>query len=113
MIDPIPPQDATGIYRQQISQAAQAAQAAQATEGPRGAGRGTAARRVDEVSVSERARELQRALQAADQQTDVRPDVVAQLQEAIESGTYQVDAAAIARHIAAGLRSAAPPAAGE
>ena len=95
MLQPIRPQDATGIYRQQISQAAQAAQAA---EGPRAAGRGTAARRVDEVSVSERARELQRALQAADQHPDVRPDVVAQLRQAVESGTYQVDAAAVASH---------------
>ena len=49
------------------------------------------------VELSTRSRELHEALRAAKAAPDVRADVVADVKQRIDNGTYTVDATAIAR----------------
>ena len=95
MVEPIRPQDATGVYQRQV-------------EAPGGAvgatpGRRTAAaaggRRADSVTLSEQARRLQRALAVVTGLPDVRNERIAELRARLASGDYRVDADEIARRI--------------
>ena len=60
-------------------------------------------RRVDdtsaEVHLSQAALDLQRAVQAAQDAPDIREDVVDRIRTQIETGTYEIDAQALARRL--------------
>ena len=96
MIQPIRPQDASGIYQRQIEQTAEAA------PGRRG-GAGRAASRTgprhDQVSVSPRAQQLRRVMEVMPEVTDIREARIAELQARIEGGQYAVDPETIARRL--------------
>lgn len=53
--------------------------------------------RKDEVSISERGKELLRAMKALSQASDVRDDKVDQIRRSIEAGTYDVRGEDIAK----------------
>lgn len=96
MVQPIRPQDATGIYQRQVAQT----EAAEAVAAQRGGSRGAAGgRRADQVTLSEGAHAFVRAMDAVTAQPDVRADRVAQLRARLEAGTYQVDASRVARRL--------------
>ena len=57
----------------------------------------TRSREAATVELSSRSRELHEALIAAKAAPDVRADVVADIKQRIDNGTYTVDATAIAR----------------
>lgn len=97
MVTPIRPQDATGIYRQQVSSAAAAAADGESTSRSGGA---APRQRTDQVQLSDRARELQRALRAANETPEVRQQLVESLRQQVEAGTYTVDPAFIAQRLA-------------
>ena len=52
-----------------------------------------------EVQLSEGAREIQRILQAAHDAPDVREDVVKEIRQQIDNGTYRIDVEALARRL--------------
>jgi flagellar biosynthesis anti-sigma factor FlgM len=54
---------------------------------------------VVRVELSARARELHAALAAAEAAPDVRAELVAQVKAKVESGTYPLDPAAVARRM--------------
>lgn len=99
MVQPIRPQDASGIYRAQAAASSRTGAAGGASEAgsTRGAGRG--GRRADHVQLSPEAQEMQRALDAVADQPDVRAERVAELRSRIADGTYSVDAKAIAARL--------------
>ena len=99
MVQPIRPQDASGIYRQQATATSRAAGAGNTPEagGSRGAGR--AGRRADHVELSSQAQEMQRALEAVNDQPEIRADRVTELRAQIADGTYRVDARTIAARL--------------
>jgi len=101
MVQPIRPQDASGIYRRHVTDAAATggpASGADATRGADGAGRG---RRSDSVSLSSNAQSIRRVFDAINDGSDVRTDLVEQLQARIADGSYEVDARAIAERLLA------------
>lgn len=112
MIQPIRPQDASGIYRQVggagagnggtgPSRITREAVAGAPTAPPRvAAARG---RRADQVQISDRARQLRRVAIELAQTPDVRLDRVAELRAQIASGSYQIDPAAIAERMVQSL----------
>lgn len=89
MVQPIGPQDATGIYRRQVGQA-EAAEAAQAANARRNAGpaRGD---RADRVTLSEGAREFARVMEAVKAAPETRTSRVDELRERIQNGQYEID----------------------
>ncbi|MDA0270320.1 MAG: flagellar biosynthesis anti-sigma factor FlgM [Chloroflexi bacterium] len=94
MIQPIRPQDASGIYQRQVTQSQEAGEvAASRTTGTQ---RGSA-RRTDEVALSDEARGFARIMQAVSETTDLRADRVEALRQRVDAGDYQVDADALAR----------------
>lgn len=101
MVQPIRPQDAGGVYRQQSSQAAQAAQEALANpqRRVRSAG-GEGSPRADRVQLSERAHTLARIGSAVSDAPDVREARVAELRARVEAGEYHVNATALAQRLA-------------
>ena len=95
MLQPIRPQDASQIYQRQVtSSEAAAAPAPRRIE--TAASHGGAGRRTDRAMFSSAAMEMSRALQAVTDAPDMRADRVEALRAAIESGTYRIDADAIA-----------------
>lgn len=99
MVLPVRPQDASGVYRQQVTQAQQAADVT-GTRRATGATGSRGNRRLDQVALSSEAQSFARALQSVQSRTDVRPDRVAALREQIAGGRYHVDADAIAARLA-------------
>jgi flagellar biosynthesis anti-sigma factor FlgM len=97
MIQPIRPQDATGVYQRQAVQGAEGDQTARRTGAGGAGGEG---RRTDRVTISRQAQELHRAMEAVREQPDVRAERVARLQAQIAAGDYRVDADALARRLA-------------
>ena len=99
MVQPIRPQDASGIYRQQAAASSRAAGAGSTpgADGTRGAGR--SGRRTDQVHISTEAQDFRRALEAVSNQPEVRETRVAELRSQIANGTYTVDARAIAARL--------------
>lgn len=95
MIQPIRPQDASGIYQRQVSSSREAGEAPAQRTGA--AGRGDQPRRTDHVAVSDEARLFARIMQSVVDAPDIRATRVAELRQRVESGTYQVDADALAR----------------
>lgn len=96
MIDPVRPQDASGVYRRQVANTPPPAH--ERGRGPERAGHG---RRSDQIDLSERARELRSAVAAVANQPELRAELVAALRQQIDDGTYRVDARAIARALLA------------
>lgn len=96
MTQPIRPSDASGIYRQQVTQA----EAAEAAAARRSAANGHASRRSDSVTLSEGAREFARIMDAVQQAPEVRAERVETLRARIESGTYVVDHTGLAALLA-------------
>lgn len=95
MIQPIRPQDASGVYQRQVEQASEAASG---RRGAKGVGRASGPRH-DQVQVSPRARQLRRVMEVMPEVSDVRSARVAELQAQIESGHYEVDATQVARRL--------------
>jgi flagellar biosynthesis anti-sigma factor FlgM len=95
VIQPIRPQDASGIYQRQVEQAPATGPGQRST--PRGLAGSD--QRHDQVSVSSRAHQLRRVMETMPAVEDVRADRVAELQARIEAGDYQVDATAVARRL--------------
>ena len=99
MVQPIRPQDASGVYRQQAAASSRAGGAGDTPEagGPRGAGRG--GRRTDQVQLSSQAQDLERVVEAVADQPEIRASRAEELRKQIAEGTYNVDASAIARRL--------------
>ena len=95
MIEPVRPQDASGIYRQQVARSAVQA----ADERPRAVAAGARGRRADQIHLSERARELREALAAVQAQPEARAELVAAIRREIAGGSYRLDAREIARRL--------------
>lgn len=95
MLQPIRPQDAGQIYQRQVAASEAAPAGARRADTPSTPGGGHA-RRTDRAMFSSAALDLTRALRAASDAPDVRPDRVEALRAAIEAGTYRVDADGIA-----------------
>lgn len=95
MIQPIRPQDASGVYQRQVEQAPQTGTARRAgstdAEG--------APARHDQVSVSGRAHQLRRVMEVMPEVSDVREARIAALQAQVEAGSYEVDATSVARRL--------------
>ena len=96
MIEPVRPQDASGIYRRSI---ARSAEAAELTASARRRAAGTF--RSDEITLSVQARDLRGALAAVAAQPETRAELVAALRQELADGTYRPDPAAIARRVLA------------
>ncbi len=88
MVQPVRPQDVSGLYRQQAATTSRAG--APGASDPRDAAAGGArgGRRSDQVMLSEEARQLRRVLDALDATPDERADRIAALREQIDAGTY-------------------------
>ena len=95
MIQPIRPNEAAGIYQRQI---ASAETAADGSRGNRPAAPGTDGR-SDQVTISRRAQQLSRLLDAVIAVPDVREARVAFLRQQIAEGRYEVDLATIAERL--------------
>lgn len=98
MIQPIRPQDATGVYRRQIAQAGDAGDAA----GGRAAEVGThsgSGRRIDRVLLSPQAQRLLSAQRAVAGAGEIREARVEALRARVENGSYRIDAHGIAEQI--------------
>lgn len=94
-IQPIRPNDASGIYRRHVAETA-----APPGSGPAAAGR--AARgtpRADEVTISEQARRLRRVLEAVRDAPADSPERVAGFRDLLARGLYEVNAEAIAARL--------------
>ncbi len=94
MIEPVRPQDVSGIYRRNVAQSAEAAEAAE-RRAP-AARRALGSPRNDEITLSAQARELRSALAAVVAQPETRAELVAALRRQIADGSYRPDPAAIA-----------------
>ncbi len=96
MIQPIRPQDASGIYQRQIAQADDARDAA----GGRAAEAGTrSGRRIDRVLLSPQAQQLLTAQRAVARAGEIREARVEALRARVENGSYRVDARGVAEQI--------------
>ena len=96
MIQPIRPQEASGVYQRQVEQAGEPG-----TAGTRrgGASVGQPGVRHDEVSVSLQARQLRNVMEAMPSVAGERADVIAQLRQQIAEGSYRVDADTVAKRL--------------
>ncbi len=96
MIQPIRPQDASGIYQRQIAQTGDARDAA----GGRAAEAGThSGRRVDRVLLSPQAQRLVVARRAVAGAAEIREARVEELRARVENGSYRIDAHGVAAQI--------------
>ena len=99
MIQPVRPQDASGVYGKQIN--ADPAQGADAAQSARRAGRGGdphgPAGRTDQVEISNRAREFSRMLRSVTDGPELREANVEAARARLASGEYEINAADIAR----------------
>ena len=98
MVQPIRPQDATGIYRRHLSDAAPAGPASGPDPG-RAVEGATRSRRSDSVSLSANAQSIRRVFEAINDGPDVRAELVDRLRAEIASGEYEVDADSIAQRL--------------
>ena len=96
MIQPVRPNDATGVYQRQVVSADSAG-----GDGSRGdrAGASRAGRRSDDVTISDEAQQLRRVLDAVSELPDLREARIAHIREQLAQGQYGVDVAAIAERL--------------
>ena len=89
MMQPIRPQDASNVYRQQAASTTRSGGSTPPVGGDTGTSVGSrGGRRVDRVTLSPEGLQLQRVLDAMKQLPDVRAERVAVLQQQIADGTY-------------------------
>jgi negative regulator of flagellin synthesis FlgM len=100
MVQPIRPQDASGVYRRNLA----GTTAAEGAPAQQGAGGAVRSRRTDSVALSSEAVLLARSLQAAHAAPDMREELVAQLRASLQDGTYRIDARRIAGQLLAATR---------
>jgi negative regulator of flagellin synthesis FlgM len=96
VIQPIRPNDATGVYQRNVDSADAANAGSRPNGGTAGAGQ---SHRVDQVTISEQAQQLRRVLDAAVSASDVREDRVEFIRRQLDAGTYTVDVGAIATRL--------------
>jgi flagellar biosynthesis anti-sigma factor FlgM len=96
VIQPIRPQDATGIYQRQ---AVQGAESEPGVRTGRAAGEAHGGRRSDRVTISSQAQELHQVMSAVRDAPDVRAERVARLHAQVAAGQYRVDPEAVARRL--------------
>ena len=101
MIEPVRPQDASGIYRRQLANVPPPGQ-----ERGRGAERAHGGRRSDQIDLSERAKEMRSIVAEVATQPELRAELVAALRQQIGDGSYRLDAHAIAQRLLAEGRGA-------
>ena len=100
MMQPIRPQDASSVYRQQAASTSRTGGANAPVGGNNGeAGAARGQRRIDRVQLSPEGLQLQRVLDAMGQVPEVREDRIAALRQQIEDGTYDRGVAEVARRI--------------
>lgn len=100
MVQPVRPQDASNVYRQQAASTARPGGGTPAAGGDAGAPRGPQrGRRADQVTLSDEGRQLRRVLDAMAQLPEVRAQRVAFLQQQIADGTYDRGITAVARRL--------------
>lgn len=104
MMQPIRPQDASSIYRQQAASTTRAGGSTPAagTEGNDAAGGARSGRRIDRVTLSPEGLQLQRVLDAMSQLPDVREARIAALQQQIADGTYDRGITEVAQRLIEG-----------
>ena|SRR6185503_3820255 len=105
MMQPIRPQDASSIYRQQAASTTRAGGSTPAAgaDGNSPAGGGTrSGRRIDRVQLSPEGLQLQRVLDAMSQLPDVREARIAALQQQIADGTYDRGITEVAQRLIEG-----------
>lgn len=104
MMQPIRPQDASSIYRQQAASTTRAGGSTPAAgaEGNEAAGGARGGRRVDRVTLSPEGLQLQRVLDAMGQIPDVREARIAALQQQIADGTYDRGITEVAQRLIEG-----------
>lgn len=100
MVQPIRPQDATGVYRRHLAEPG-AAGVGSETDSTREVAGGAARRRTDSVSLSSRAVSMRHVFQSVADAPDVRAARVEALREQIANGDYEVDAEGIAERLLA------------
>lgn len=89
MMQPIRPQDASNVYRQQAASTTRAGGATPPVGGePGDQSAARSARRIDRVTLSSEGLQLQRVLDSLAQVPDVREERVAALRQQIADGTY-------------------------
>lgn len=91
MIQPIRPNDATGVYRRMAGSVDGAAGAP-----AENAGGASSAVRRDQVTISDQAQALRRLVEQVKAQPELREERVAELRAQIAAGEYQVDGDALA-----------------
>ena len=91
MIQPIRPNDATGVYRRMAGSVDGAPGAV-----GENAGGATSAVRRDQVTISDQAQTLRRLIEQVKAQPELREERVAELRAQIAAGEYQVDGDALA-----------------
>ena len=96
MIQPVRPNDATGVYQRQVVSADSAG-----GDGSRGdrAGASCAGRCSDDVTISDEAQQLRRVLDAVSELPDLREARIAHIREQLAQDQYGVDVAAIAERL--------------
>lgn len=100
MMQPIRPQDASNVYRQQAASTSRAGGATPPVGGEHGEpGTTRGGRRIDRVTLSPEGQQLQRVLDAMGQVPDVREERVAALRQQIADGTYDRGIDAVAKRI--------------
>ncbi len=96
-IQPIRPQDASGIYRQTAVSTGGVAQSA--AERQRSASASGGGRKADSVSLSQEAQELRRVLAAVRDLPDTREARIGHIREQLANGVYSRDVATIAERM--------------
>lgn len=91
MIQPIRPNDATGVYRRMAGSVDGGAGAA-----AENAGGASSTVRRDRVTISDQAQTLRRLIEQVKAQPELREERVAELRAQIAAGEYQVDGDALA-----------------
>jgi flagellar biosynthesis anti-sigma factor FlgM len=98
-IQPIRPQDASGIYRRNVIATGGTPGGQQATDRAQGDAAARGARRVDSVSLSGQAQELRRVLAAIRELPDIRDARITYIREQLANGVYSRDVANIAERM--------------
>lgn len=94
MVQPIRPNEASGIYQRVVGSAADAAD--RTSDGTRRADGASVGGRRDEVTISNQGQTLRRLIDQVRAQPDLRADRVAELRAQVASGEYRVDGDALA-----------------
>ncbi len=92
MVQSVRPQDASSVYRRTLGAVTPSGEAGSASRSASPA----RSRRADSVALSDQARLLAHALEAAAQAPDARAELVESLRASVQNGTYTPDPVGIA-----------------